>query len=174
MKTYVFTLVAAVGLLTACDRTIESASEDFNTLPPAVQKAVRAQAPDAEIASVDSRSENGLQVYEIEFRESGINPNMVIAADGRVLNSPGTEKLDGVMDKVEKALTPTGAVGTRFSALPQRVQETIQTKAPATEIADINRSEDNGRVIYEVEFRDEGKNPSIKIAEDGTLVQDLR
>ena len=174
MKTYVFTLVAAVGLLTACDRTIESASEDFNTLPPAVQKAVRAQAPDAEIASVDSRSENGLQVYEIEFRESGINPNMVIAADGRVLNSPGTEKLDGVMDKVEKALTPTGAVGTRFSALPQRVQETIQTKAPATEIADINRSEDNGRVIYEVEFRDEGKKPSIKIAEDGTLVQDLR
>ena len=42
------------------------------------------------------------------------------------------------------------------------------------EIADISRREDNGRVVYEVEFTDKGKNPTMKVAEDGTLVQDLQ
>ena len=69
---------------------------------------------------------------------------------------------------------PTGAVGTKFSALPEAVQKTIQAHAPETSIADISRETDNGRTVYEVSFQDTGKNPSIKVAEDGTLVQNLQ
>src|SRR5690242_9486322 len=154
MKTYLIPLIAAASLLVGCNRSIESASQKFNSLPPEVQKAIRSQAPESEIANISEKTDNGMQVYEVEFREPGTNPKIVVAADGRILSGNGTSKTEGVVGKVEKALTPTGAVGTKFSALPESVQKTIQSHAPPTEIVDISRHEDNGRVYYEVEFKD--------------------
>jgi uncharacterized membrane protein YkoI len=170
MKTYLVTLIAAAGLVAGCNRSIESASQKFNELPPAVQKTVRAQAPNGEIATVSKTTANGMDAYEIEFREPGTNPKIVVSADGKLLNTDMAKPAGAV----ERMLTPTGAVGTKFSALPEKVQKTIQSKSPNAEIADISRHESDGRVIYEVEFKDKGKNPSIRVAEDGTLVQDLQ
>ena len=170
MKIQLITLLAAGGLLVGCDRSIEGASQDYNQLPPAVQKTVRAQAPNGEIAKVDHKTENGMDVYEVEFRDSGSNPKILVSADGKLLNTDMARPAGAV----ERALTPTGAVGTKFSALPEVVQKTIQKTAPSIEIADISRKENDGRVIYEVEFKDKGKNPSIRVAEDGTLVQELQ
>jgi uncharacterized membrane protein YkoI len=58
--------------------------------------------------------------------------------------------------------------------LPEKVQKTIQSTAPGAAIADISRHDKDGRVIYEIQFQEKGKNPSIRVAEDGTLVQDLQ
>src|SRR6185369_7068980 len=170
MKQYAVTLLAAAGLLVGCNRSLESASTKFNELPPAVQKTVRAQAPNGEIANVSSKTDNGMQIYEIEFREPGTNPKILVSADGKLLSTDMAKPAGAV----ERMLTPTGAVGTKFSALPEKVQKTIQARSPNVEIADISRHESDGRVIYEVEFKDKGKNPSIRVAEDGTLVQDLQ
>ena len=170
MKKYIITLVAASGLLVGCNQNIKSASEDFNTLPPAVQKTVRAQAPNDEIASVSQKTENGAKVYEVELREEGRNPKLVVAADGTLISSD----LPKPAGAVQRLLTPTGAVGTPFSALPEAAQKAIQSHAPNAQIAGISRHEENGRVIYEVEFKDQGKNPTMKVAEDGTLVQTLQ
>ena len=170
MKIYVVTLITAVGLLVGCNQSIEQASQKYNELPPAVQKTVRAQAPNAEIADISKKTENGMEVNEISFREPGTNPKIVVAADGKLVNSDMVTPAGAI----ERVLTPTGAVGTKLSALPEKAQKTIQSHAPATEIVDVSRHETNGRVIYEVEFKDKGKNPTIRVAEDGTLVQDLQ
>ena len=170
MKKYLVTVIAATSLLTACNRSIESASKDFNELPPAVQKTVRAQAPNGEIAHVSHHTDKGMDVYDIEFREPGSNPKISVMSDGKLVSTDMARPAGAV----ERALTPTGAVGTKFSALPEVVQKTIQKSAPPNDIADISRHENNGRVIYEVEFKDKGKNPTIRVAEDGTLVQDLQ
>lgn len=162
--------MAAAGLLVGCNQNIEKASQKFNELPPAVQKTVRAQAPDAEIASVDRQTKDGVDVYEITLRQNGGKPKLLVAPDGRLVSS----ELPRTAGPVERALTPTGAQGTPFSALPRPVQKTIQTKAPSAQVSNISRHEENGRVIYEVEFTDRGANPTIKVAEDGTLVQDLQ
>ena len=163
--------MAAAAMAAGCNQSIESASQDFNSLPPAVQKAIRAEAPDAEIASISKTTENGMDAYSVEIRRQGNNAKMLVSADGRVLSSDMPRKPAG---SLEKALTPTGAVGTQFSALPEKVQKTILARAPAIDIANISRHEDNGRVTYEVEFKDTGKNPTMRIADDGTLVQDLQ
>ena len=170
MKIYAITTIATLGLLAGCSRSIENASQKFNELPPAVQKTVRAQAPNGEIADVSKTTRDGIDVYEVQFNEPGKNPKVVVAADGRlvssdVANPPGA---------IERLLTPTGATGTKLSALPEKAQRTIQSKAPDAEIADISRHESNGRVYYTVEFRAKGKNPTMQVAEDGTLVQDLQ
>jgi len=171
MKSSLITLLAAAGLLVGCNKSIESTSTKFNELPPAVQKTVRAQAPNGEIADVSKKTDNGLDVYEIEFREPGKNPKILVGADGRLLTS---DMARPVTSPIERALTPTGATGTKFSSLPEAAQKTIKDKAPNAEITDISRKDKDGRVIYEVEFKDTGKNPTIRVADDGTLVQDLQ
>ena len=171
MKKYVITLLAASALVTGCNQSVQTASQKFNELPPAVQKTVRAQAPNAEIANITQKTENGAQVYEVEFRNDGsANSKVIVAADGTLVGSD----MPRPAGAVQRLLTPTGAVGTPFSALPQTVQKTIKTQAPDAPIANISRQTDNGRTIYQVEFKEPGKNPTIKVAEDGTLVQDLQ
>lgn len=165
--------IIATGLLIAgCNQNTERTSRDFNELPPAVQKTVRAQAPDAEIVAVHHSTQNGGEVYEVEFRSpsGGKNPRVVVAPNGTLLSTD----LANTAGVLKKALTPTGATGTPFSALPLPVQRTIQEHSGNAVIADISRHESNGRAIYRVEFQDKGKNPSIEVAEDGTLVQGLQ
>ena len=60
------------------------------------------------------KNSGGPEVYEVEFREPGTNPKLVIAMDGRLVNSD----LAKPAGALERAVTPVGAVGTKFSALP--------------------------------------------------------
>src|SRR4051812_35060993 len=70
MIKYLITLTAAAAVLVGCEqRNVEKASKDFNQLPAAVQKTVRAQAPDAEIADIDQKTRDGVTVYKIQFRD---------------------------------------------------------------------------------------------------------
>src|SRR5215469_2038211 len=175
IMTYIITLIAAAGLATGCNQSVKTASEDFNTLPTAVQKSIRAQAPNGDIASISQTTDNGVQAYKVEFRnQNGPNSTMVVATDGKVLSSDMPSKPNGIVQDVKKALTPTGAVGTQFSALPEAAQKTILAHAPQVQISNITRETDNGRTIYDVSFKDSQANPDIKVADDGTLVQGLQ
>jgi hypothetical protein len=183
---------AAVVLLAGCGRNLESASERFNELPVAVQKTVRAEAPNGEIQSVSHSARDGANLYTIEFLENGRRDKMVVAANGYLLSDKernregvnNTALPTGPVGEVSRgsapivnnntALTPTGAVGTPFSALPLAAQQTIEAQAPGMQIARITRHEEMGRIIYSVEFTDKGKNPTLRVAEDGALVQALR
>jgi len=86
MKIYVTTLFTAAASLWDATKHRE-ASANYNELPPAVQKTVRAQAPNGEIAKVDHKPENGVDLYEIEFREPGSNPKIVVASDGKLMTT---------------------------------------------------------------------------------------
>jgi len=164
-------MVAASGLLLwGCSPSVESASQKFNELPPAVQKTVRAQAPNAEIADVSKKSQDGMDVYEVQFNEPGKNPKVVVAADGKLLNTD----MPNPSGPVKRLLTPTGATGTKLSALPEVAQKTIQYNAPNKQISDISRHEKDGRVTYEVEFSDGNNRSIMEVAEDGTVVKDLQ
>src|SRR5690348_14238503 len=127
MKKYTISLLAAAGLLlVGCKQSVQTASEKFNELPPAVQKTARAQDPKAEIVDVSNTTVNGANAYEIQFRGQNGTPKVVIAQDGTLLSSD-LPKTAGVIDKL---LTPTGATGTPFSSLPVAAQKTIQKQAP--------------------------------------------
>jgi uncharacterized membrane protein YkoI len=171
MKKYAITLLAASALVAGCNQSVETASNKFNELPPAVQKTVRAQNPNGEIGSVSQKNENGSQVYEVDFRNpNGPDTKVLVAADGTLVGSD----LPKPAGAVQRLLTPTGAVGTPLSALPEAAQKTIKAQAPNAPIGNISRHDENGRTIYEVEFKDQGKNPTIKVADDGSLVQSLQ
>src|SRR4029079_13171727 len=88
MKNYAITMMAAAALLVGCNQSIETASTKFNELPPAVQKTVRAQAPNAEIAAVDKTKDNGIDVFEVKFKmPDGSTPKLLVGMDGRLVSS---------------------------------------------------------------------------------------
>src|SRR6185295_15360143 len=58
-----------------------------------------------------------------------------------------------------------------FNALPEQVQKTARARVPNGEITDVNKQSRDGRVVYEIKFRDQNLHPAITIAQDGTLVR---
>lgn len=173
MNKTIITLIAAAGLAVGCKQSVETASLKFNELPKPVQTTVRATAPNAEVTSIDRKTENGLEVYEITLAQGDQRPKMTVSADGKVLMSDLAKGGPGMIEKAITSVTGAGAVGTKFSSLPVKAQATIKKHAPESDIVNISRHEDNGHTYYEIEFRDKGKNPTIKVADDGTLIQDL-
>ena len=167
MKTYIIALSAASLLMIGCNQNVETASREFNELPSAVQKTVRAHSPNGEISSVDKKEVDGQTVYEVKFAGEGTDRGIMVASDGRMLQSDTTKGAPGLLDRV---VTGRGAVGTELSALPKAVQDTVREKAPNAVIADISRNEENGRVIYSIEFKDKGANPTLRVADDGQFI----
>ncbi len=104
MKKVAVSLLAAAAVVTGCNQSVEKASNDFNTLPPRVHNTVRAQAPNAEIASVSKLSTNGMEAFKVEFREQGRNPSIIVGANGTLLST----ELGKQVGIIERALTPTG------------------------------------------------------------------
>jgi uncharacterized membrane protein YkoI len=129
----------------------------LSDLPAAVQKTVKEQQASRTIADIDKENWNGQTVYEIEFKESGPNSRIHIADDGSiVLNKSGR----------------LGYVGTQLSETPKAVQDTVKRVAADAEIADVDRETKDGKTVYDVEIRKEGRNRHLQIAESGALLDD--
>lgn len=166
--------ILAVGLLAGCKHQIKTASEKFNELPPVVQRTVRAEAPNAEVTGIDRKNWNGVAVYEIEFAHPNKNPRLLVTAGGDLIHDG--QAAQGSTPETSSTLrgTGAGATGTPLSALPLRVQEVVRREAPDAEIVRLTREERDGRVIYNFEFKGDDKNPTMRVAADGTIVQRLQ
>ncbi len=127
-------------------------------VPAAVQKTVGEQQGGREIADIDKEMWNGKAVYEVEFREKGPNSRIYIASDGSM-----------IVDKDKKKGT---YLGTQLSEAPPAVQAAVKRAVSNAEIEDVDRETKNGRVVYDVEVKQEGLNRHLKIAENGTLIAD--
>jgi uncharacterized membrane protein YkoI len=171
MKTLI-AVIATAALVVGCSQQIKETSAEFNKLPPSVQKAVKSHAPKAEIASVNETKRDGMTVYEVEFADPGANPKMVFAADGTILRDDTTAL--GAAGKASMEVKGSATAKSQLSALPEPVRKTVQGRVGNAEIASVNKKDDNGRVIYEIEFKDAGKNPTMKVAADGTIVESLQ
>jgi uncharacterized membrane protein YkoI len=170
MKTCIAVMVAA-ALVAGCSQGLQKTSAEFNKLPTAVQKTVKSEAPNAEIASVNETKRDGMTVYEIAFTDEGKNPKIVLAQDGTILRN---DTAVGAVGSASIDIKGSASTKSQLSALPEPVRKTVQKQVGNAEIAAVNKKDDNGRVIYEIEFKDAGKNPTLKVAADGSIVEGLQ
>jgi uncharacterized membrane protein YkoI len=138
-----------------------SALAELDALPASVRESVRKHAAGREIVDVEQETWNGKTVYEVEFRDAGINPRIHVAADGSLV-------------KNEKHGAKSLFAGTQLEDTPSAVQQTVKRELGSKEITDIDKEIRTGRTVYEVEFREAGGNRQIHVAEDGTIVKDDR
>ena len=170
MKNCIAVMVAA-ALVAGCSQGLQKTSAEFNKLPTAVQKTVKSAAPNSEIASVNETKRDGITVYEIAFTDEGKNPKMVVAQDGTIIRN---DTAVGAAGSASIDIKGSATTKSQLSALPEPVRKTVQKQVGNAEIAGVNKKDDNGRVIYEIEFKDSGKNPTMKVAADGTIVEGLQ
>ena len=72
----------------------------------------------------------------------------------------------------QDVLTGGPISGTRLQDLPQSVRDALKERVPAAEVADIDKQNRNGRVVYKISFAEPGKNPALFIDEMGKLEAD--
>lgn len=136
---------------------------ELRDLPLAVQSTIRRQSAGNPIADIDTETKNGHRVFEVEFEREGRNQEVRIAEDGSVLNEPA-----GALAEI-KANIKSGKV--QLSGLPEAAQRTVRAQTGGAAIDDIDRETKDGRVIYEVGFKRDGKHQEIRVGEDGALIQ---
>jgi hypothetical protein len=81
--------------------------------------------------------------------------------------------MGGGNDNDRNVLTGGPVTGTTIKDLPQPVKDTLKAKTPSSEIADIDKQTQGGRVIYRITFSEPGKNPTMYISQDGSIVQNM-
>src|SRR5436190_17672674 len=62
-------------------------------------------------------------------------------------------------------------VASQFNELPSAVQKTVKDQVPNGVIDKISTQTRDGRLVYKIKFQDEGLNPAIYVASDGTLLK---
>ena len=74
---------ASASLNTGAEPRLGTKMED---LPAAVQATLKQNAPSAQVDDIDKEMRTGRAVYEITFKDPGLNPKMHIAEDGTLLS----------------------------------------------------------------------------------------
>jgi hypothetical protein len=80
------------------------------------------------------------------------------------------EPMGAAADNDKNVLTGGPIAGTTIQDLPDSVKSTLKQRAAEGEIASINKTTQNGQVVYEVKFTDPNKFPLITVSEDGRIV----
>jgi len=136
-------------------------------VPPAVRKTIEQHAAGRKVADIDRETWNSRPVFEVEYDQTGRNEQIYVAEDGTIVKQEGKVRTPETGEAIKGPM-----IGTRFSDTPAAVQATIKREAHGAEIADIDKEKRDGHVLYEVEFKDPGRNREIHVAEDGSIVPD--
>jgi uncharacterized membrane protein YkoI len=131
-------------------------------LPEAVTKTFKAAFPKGEITKLDVDVENGVTVYDIEFKDGTIEKETDITPDGTMLEFTVVVALKEVPAPARKALR-AAAQGGKMEQI-ERIEINYETK--------------DGKVIkldkpithYAVEFVKDGKTSEVVVTPDGTRV----
>ena len=147
MKTNLFVVVAASGLLLAGTASAQEKKIKRSDLPPAVEKTVAAQSEGATIKGFSTEKEKGETFYEAEMMVNGHSKDVLIAADGMVV-------------EVEEQVV--------LDSLSADVKAGLQAKAGKGKILKVESLTKKGKLVaYEAQVETNGKKSEVQVGPDG-------
>jgi hypothetical protein len=147
MKTRYLVALVASGLLLAGAASAQEKKIKRSELPPAVEKTVVAQSAGATIRGFSSEVENGQTLYEAEMMVNGHSKDVLMAADGSIVEVEEQVALDSLSAEVKAGLQAKAGKGKIFKV------ESITKK--------------NKLVAYEAHVDTEGKKSEVQVGPDG-------
>lgn len=170
MKAYP-TIVVATALLAGAPALIAQQVLP-DQLPAAVRRTLDRETLNESVKSITRQTINNRTIYLVEVeKRNAVNPQLRIAENGELLPPPDPMVTQGAALGPDPGMpVPPYEPAMLFSDLPDAVQQTVRKEARGREVSDIDRKTWQGRTVYEIEFRAEGRNPHINVAEDGTIV----
>jgi len=147
MKTSILMAIAASGLLFAGAGSAQEKKINRSDLPPAVEKTVAAQSAGATIRGFSTEKEKGQTFYEAEMMVNGHSRDLLIAADGTVV-------------EVEEQVA--------FDSLSPEVRAGLQAKAGKGKILKVESLTKKGKLVaYEARVETDGKKSEVQVGPDG-------
>jgi hypothetical protein len=147
MKVNLFVAMAASGLLLAGTASAQEKKIKRSDLPPAVEKTVAAQSEGATIKGFSTEKEKGQTFYEAEMMVNGHSKDVLIAADGTVV-------------EVEEQVT--------LDSLSADVKAGLQAKAGKGRILKVESLTKKGKLVaYEAKVDTNGKKSEVQVGPDG-------
>jgi hypothetical protein len=138
----VFTALALSTIAFAQEKKIQRAD-----LPPAVEKTVAAQSEGATIKGFSQEKEKGQTYFEAEMTVSGHTKDVLIDANGAIV-------------EVEEQV--------QFDSLPPVVKDALQAKAGAGKILKVESLTKHDKlVVYEAVVQIAGKKKELQVGPDG-------
>lgn len=147
MKANLFVALAAGGLLLAGTASAQEKKIKRSDLPPAVEKTVAAESTGATIKGFSTEKEKGETFYEAEMMVNGHSKDVLIAADGTVV-------------EVEEQVV--------LDSLSADVKAGLQTKAGKGKILKVESLTKKGKLVaYEAQVDTNGKKSEVQAGPDG-------
>ena len=147
MKTNHLLGLVAGGLLLAGTASAQEKKIKRSDLPPAVEKTVAAQSAGATIRGFSTEKEKGQIFYEAEMIVNGHSKDVLIAADGTVV-------------EVEEQVT--------LDSLSPEVKAGLQAKAGNGKILKVESLTKKGKLVsYEAQVETNGKKSEVQVGPDG-------
>lgn len=116
-------------------------------LPPAVEKAVAAQIQGATIRGFSEEKEHGQTFYEVEFVVNGQSKDVLMDANGQIVE---------VEEQVD------------VDALSPAVRDGLQAKVGKGKLVKVESLTKHGKVVaYEAQVVTDGKRSEVQIGPDG-------
>lgn len=174
-RTEVIVTMATLGLAGALGSVIGQAEEtvSLDQVPSAVRDTIRKHAGDKTIVKIEEEMEGGKAVYEVELDVNGQEEEFQIAPDGTYL---GPEAEDGDSDDTEGADDDESAEDDNESTiaweqLPEGVKAGLTAALGGSSPAKVIKEEEDDDVYYEAEFEANGVEHTVKVTEDGDVVE---
>jgi hypothetical protein len=147
MKTSLLVAIAAGGLLLAGTSSAQEKKIKRSDLPPAVEKTVAAQSTGATIKGFSAEKEKGQTLYEAEMMVNGHSKDVLIAADGSIVEIEEQVALDSLSADVKTGL---------------------QAKAGKGKILKVESLTKKGKLVaYEAKVDTDGKKSEVQVGPDG-------
>jgi uncharacterized membrane protein YkoI len=134
-------------------------------LPPAVAQAVKANAPNAEIKSIEVEKEAGIALYDIEFKAG--RGEIEVAEDGTVMDIATIIAMKDVPKSAAEAIRKAapGAIIRRLEKSEVRAE--IKEEGATGTIVKLATP----KYVYEAELKQGEKRGEIQVAPDGAVVE---
>jgi hypothetical protein len=150
-------------------------------LPGPVQDTLRTYAGNDPIMNISRGIAQGQTVYDAIIKHSGRNIDLRMAEDGslvrdavndRFLADTGSMTRRGLAAIAPVRIPLSNRTTVSFNQLPLPVLSTVQNYAGGDFIEKIERGVARGQTVYEASFRHAGEEVPLRVAENGSLIND--
>ena len=140
-------VISFVGVLLATSAVAQEKKINRSDLPPAVEKTVAAQSAGATVKGFSKETEKGQTYYEAEMVVNGHSKDIVIDANGAIV-------------EVEEEVA--------MNALPADVKAGLQAKAAEGKLVKVESIIKKDKLVaYEAQVTKAGKKSEVQVGPDG-------
>jgi len=156
----------------------------MNWAPASVVALINSNAGGSAITQFQKGKWRGRTVYQATYQMNGQPVQFQIGEDGKVVYDPRSPTSVGVpagsvlgtaSSQASNSLVPlSSAEKVDRRSVPAAVERAIQTYAGNNSVEDIDRGAWQGRNVYQIAFKDNGRHVELQIDENGNLIFDPR